>query len=128
MNEQELYTYLVEVTGISDFVLELKPIYSKAYWGRYFPARKLIRIYQLDEERNPLPDTILVKEALHELAHHVQYYHVPDWERKPGIMHDSQFWEIYRGFLDTAFDRYVAFESVVLPEDEAGDMGMSVLQ
>jgi hypothetical protein len=127
MNEEELYYYLVDITGISDFVLELKPVYSKSFWGRYFPARKLIRLYQLDEEGKALPDTILVKEALHEVAHHVQYYHVPGWTRKAGIMHDSQFWEIYRGFLDKAFDRHVPFEGVVLP-DEDGDMGMSVLQ
>ena len=99
MTQEELYRLLVELSDVEDFVLELKPLYSKSYWGRYFPERKLIRLYALDEDGNQFPDRILIREGLHELTHHIQYNHIPYWRRKRGVMHDDEFWDIYRGML-----------------------------
>lgn len=103
MNQEELYRKLVEISDVDDFVLELKPIHSSSYWGRYFTERKLIRLYQLDENGVPYPDEVLIKEGLHELTHHIQYNHIPFWKRKKGIMHDEMFWSIYKGMLKQAF-------------------------
>ncbi|MMZ55969.1 hypothetical protein D1872_178450 [compost metagenome] len=107
MNQQDLMDLLVELSGISDFQLELKQTYSKCYWGRYFINRKLIRIYALDEDGTQFPDDILIREATHELAHHIQFYHVPGWERQKGIVHDEQFYEIHKALMDKAFGRNV---------------------
>lgn len=104
MNESELYQKLVEISGVDDFILELKPIHSSAYWGRYFPDRKLIRLYVLDENGEYYPESVLLKEGLHELTHHIQYHHIPFWKRQKGVMHDDMFWEIYRGMLAKAFN------------------------
>jgi hypothetical protein len=103
MDERELYHRLVSISDVDDFVLELKPCHSKSYWGRYFPDRKLIRLYALDEFGEQYDDAILLKEGLHELTHHIQYNHIPFWTRVHGVMHDDEFWEIYRGMLQKAF-------------------------
>jgi hypothetical protein len=103
VNQEQLYHKLAEISDVDDFVLELKPIHSKAYWGRYFPARKLIRLYALDENGEQYDEAILLKEGLHELTHHIQYNHIPFWERKHGVMHDEMFWEIYKGMMNKAF-------------------------
>jgi len=104
MDTENLYRKLVEISDVEDFVLELKPIHSSAYWGRYYPDRKLIRLYLLDENGEAYPESILLKEGLHELTHHIQYYHIPFWKRLKGVMHDEMFWEIYRGMLGKAFN------------------------
>lgn len=103
MNQEELYRLLVEITDVEDFVLELKQSHSSTYWGRYFVDRKLIRLYALDENGEPYPDEILIREGLHEITHHIQHNHIPFWKRKKGIMHDSMFWEIYHGMLKQVF-------------------------
>jgi hypothetical protein len=103
MDQESLYRKLVEISDVDDFVLELKPIYSVSYWGRYFPDRKLIRLYILDEDGEVFPDEILIKEGLHELTHHIQYNHIPFWKRVKGVMHDEEFWNIYKGMLHKAF-------------------------
>mgnify|MGYP006976783492 CR=1 len=107
MNEAELKELLVKLSGVRDFKLELLPKYSKSYWGRYFVVRKIIRLYALDENGEQYPDDILIREATHELAHHMQYHHIPGWKPKKGVMHDSLFHELHKAFLDKAFGRKV---------------------
>lgn len=113
MNQEELYRKLVEISDVDDFVLELKPTHSKCYWGRYYPARKLIRLYALDENGEQYDESILIKEGLHELTHHIQYNHIPFWERKRGVMHDSEFWEIFKGMLHKAFNEPTDMEVLI---------------
>ena len=103
MTEEQLYSILVEISGVSDFHLELKQTYSKSYWGRYFPQRRLIRLYALQEDGNQYPREDLIREGLHELTHHIQYHHVPFWERKKGVMHDEDFWIMFKGMY---FDHF----------------------
>ena len=104
MDELKLYQKLVEISGVDDFILELKFVHSSTYWGRYFPERRLIRLYVLDENGEPYSESVLLKEGLHELTHHIQYHHIPFWKRQKGVMHDDMFWEIYRGMLAKAFN------------------------
>lgn len=85
MNELKLYQKLVEISGVDDFILELKLVHSSTYWGRYFPDRRLIRLYVLDENGEPYPESVLLKEGLHELTHHIQYHHIPFWKRQRGL-------------------------------------------
>ena len=107
MKQNELYDRLVSISGVSDFHLDLRQSYSKSYWGRYYPDRKLIRLYALDEDGNVYPDEVLLREGLHELTHHIQYHHVPFWKRERGVMHDSSFYFIYRGMQKDAFGKVV---------------------
>lgn len=103
LNQEELYRKLVEISDVEDFILELKPTYSKKYWGRYFPNRKLVRLYALDENGEQYPDEDLLREGLHEVTHHIQHHHIPYWTRKFGVMHDEDFWEIFRGMLSKMY-------------------------
>lgn len=105
MSEERLYLTLIAISGVSDFELELKPSHSKRYWGRYYPNISLIRLYALDEVGNQLPDEDLIREGLHELTHHIQYHHIPFWERKKGIMHDSDFWMMFKGMYESHFGK-----------------------
>lgn len=105
MTETELYNKLVSISEVSDFHLELKQTYSVSYWGRYFPDRKLIRLYALDEEGKQYPDEVLIREGLHELTHHIQYHHVPFWKRKHGIMHDDEFKYIFKEMFRNHFGK-----------------------
>lgn len=108
MTERELYDKLVYISGVADFQLELVPIHSKCYWGRYYPNRKLIRLYEFDVNGQPYDAEVLIREGLHELSHHIQYYHLPFWERKKGVMHDEEFWKLYRGMYYEYFGVEVA--------------------
>lgn len=108
MTEESLYQKLVEISGVTDFHLELKPSYSKWYWGKYFTKRCVIRLYALDEYGNQYPDEDLIREGLHELTHHIQYHHIPFWKRKKGVMHDAEFWELFRAMQEVAFGKIVA--------------------
>lgn len=99
MKQEELYRRMVEISDVEDFVLELLPTYSKSYYGRYFPNRKLIRIYALNTYGDFYSDEFLLETALHELSHHIQYYHIPFWKRKAGVMHDDEFWNIFKGMM-----------------------------
>lgn len=102
MNQEQLYRKLVDISDVDDFVLELKPIYSSTYWGRYFPQRKLIRLYALDEYGRQFDDEILIREGIHELTHHIQHHHIPYWRRIKGVMHDAEFFNIYNGMMSRA--------------------------
>lgn len=108
MTEKRLYLTLIAISGVSDFELELKPTHSKKYWGRYFPQRRLIRLYALNEDGEQYSNEDLVREGLHELTHHIQYHHIPFWERKRGIMHDSDFWMMYKSMYKTHFGKELA--------------------
>lgn len=107
MTENELYEKLVSIAEVSDFRLELKQVHSVSYWGRYFPDKKLIRLYALDEDGNQYPEDVLMREGLHELTHHIQYHHVPFWKREKGVMHDSAFHFIFGGMQKLAFGKLV---------------------
>lgn len=119
MDSIELYNKLVDISEVDDFIIELKPIHSSAYWGRYYSDRKLIRLYLLDENGNTYPEAVLLKEGLHELTHHIQYHHIPFWKRVKGVMHDEMFWSIYRGMLSRAFN----FEEENIDEEDTFCIG-----
>lgn len=106
MTEQELYSYLSKISGVDDFDVQFSG-HSISFWGRYFIHRKLIRLYVLDENGKQYDDEILIREGLHELTHHIQYHHVPGWERVFGVMHDDSFYTMFKSFLDKAFNRKV---------------------
>lgn len=105
MTESELYSKLVSISEISDFHLELKQVHSKTYWGRYYPDRKLIRLYALDENGEQYSNEDLLREGLHELTHHIQYHHLPFWRREKGVMHDDGFWYIFKDMFRNYFGK-----------------------
>lgn len=81
--------------------------YSKAYWGRYFPAwrydapRVFIYPYRDQGERWFLPYGTLLSKSIHEMCHHLQYTSSGHVFRK-GRMHDEGFWRLYNIYTGIA--------------------------
>ena len=103
MNRDKLFQILVEVSGVDDFELDLTETYSSSYWGRYFPKKSLVRLYGRNEDGSKVADDILIREGLHEVTHHIQYHHLPFWERRKGVMHDSLFWYTFNKMKEQYF-------------------------
>lgn len=85
----------------NDFRVELRG-YSSSRWGCYYPERKTIVLYVLDEFGEYIPYYAILITALHEAIHHYQYSK-PNHVRVHGIMHDTEFKELenrYLPFLD----------------------------
>lgn len=78
------------------FELVLRP-FSKSYFGRYEVIKRRVIVYVYkDAEKNERYDyTSLMKTAIHEVVHHLQYQN-PDFVRYKGIMHDAQFKRMYK--------------------------------
>ena len=95
VDKLKIVRILRNLTGLMDFTVEFKEHYSTRYWGFYLTRTKTIRLYILDEEGEYVDEEIILREALHELTHHIQWYHTPGWIRKPGIAHDKEFKRIH---------------------------------
>jgi hypothetical protein len=91
---------LKQVSGLQDFEVEVKPTFSKRYWAKYYPLQSLVRIYGLNENGEYYPLNILIREGLHEVAHHIQWYHTPGWRRVKGVVHDAVFKEVFADLLN----------------------------
>lgn len=102
MTSDKLKDMLFVCSQVNDFELVILPRHSKRHWALYYPGEKLIEIYGNDSKGKQYPLDVLLREALHELAHHFQYTHIPFWT--PGEDdHDPMFWELYQNLLDRAF-------------------------
>ncbi|AEZ50570.1 hypothetical protein F400_gp123 [Bacillus phage BCD7] len=97
MTEQELYNKLLKISDIGDFHLEFWG-HSEDYWARYYVNKRLIVIYDRDENGDQYDESVLIREGLHELTHHIQHCYIPFWKRlaEDGKEHDSMFWELFR--------------------------------
>ena len=85
--------YVLKSVGLpTDFHLDLRG-YSDNYWGLYYPEKKQVVIYVLDEIGEYLPYYSILCTAIHEAIHHFQHSK-PDFVRVKGIMHDSEFKEL----------------------------------
>lgn len=93
---------------LNDFELVIEDTYNPQQWAQYEFDTHTIRLYGNDAKGKQYPFEILLREALHELAHHFQYLHVPFWTPDPDSddpYHDELFWNIYQSLLDTAFGK-----------------------
>lgn len=82
--------------------------YCKSYWGRYFPLadydkglKPKIYIYPYALDGLFVNYSKIFETAVHEFCHHKQYTD-KTFKRKSGIMHNTQFWELYNLFMQRA--------------------------
>ena len=85
---------------IEDVDIYFRP-FSKTSYGRYLPVQEGVRpkIYVdpfADYGELMTYDKIL-ETAVHEFCHHLQY--VGGHKRIKGVMHDTQFWELYNQYM-----------------------------
>lgn len=91
---------LTKLSGLDDFNVELLNVTNKKYYARYFIRKRLIRIYAKDKNGGIYNDDELILTAIHELAHHILWYHTPGWERKMGVAHGEEFYSVYNRLLN----------------------------
>lgn len=79
-----------------EFKLQLKP-FSKTYYGRFSPKTKTITIYlYLDPHHKVLFDyRSLFMTAIHEAIHCIQWSD-KSFVRKKGVMHNQEFYRLFR--------------------------------
>lgn len=89
--------------GITEtFDLELRQ-FSKTYYGRYNPNTNRVTIYVYEDKKC----TKLIKyedlflTLIHEAVHCIQW-HDESFVRVRGVMHDSEFFQLYNRFSDRA--------------------------
>lgn len=102
VTSEKLKEIMFVCSRVNDFKLVILPRHSAEYWAMYYPELKKIEIYGNDAMGNQYPLHVLLREALHELAHHFQYTHIPFWTPSEDD-HDPMFWMLYQQLLDQAF-------------------------
>lgn len=109
---EEIYCRLVSdlrslKLPVDEIKLYIRP-FSKTYYGRYFPSHESsdkprIFIYPFTDKNNTECDSYhqIVSTAIHEMVHHIQYTS-PNFTRYRGVMHDTQFWQLYHHYMNRA--------------------------
>lgn len=111
MNEEKLYHRLLLDLNILGLPIEevkiiIRP-FSKTYYGRYFPKcnkRKEPKIFLYPYENTEgkfLNYDKILETAIHEFVHHIQHSN-PNFKRIKGVMHNSQFWNLYNHYIKQA--------------------------
>lgn len=103
MTSRELTREIQRLSGVKDFRLRFRNAYHPERWAEYRPHTKTIIVYTLDQEGVRYDRNVLLRESLHELAHHIQFNHVPFWQYSAQEEHDRGFWEIYQHLMRLAF-------------------------
>ena len=99
-NLKEWLLYDLKHIGIhlSNEELEIRP-FSSSYYGRYNVKKQkiIVFMYADKEEFIPYPYMDLMKTAIHEAVHYIQH-HNPDFIRYKGVMHNAEFYSLYREY------------------------------
>ncbi len=84
---------------VDEVSIYLRP-FSKTFYGRYFPSYDggfpKIYIYPYEEDGSFMSYRKILETAVHEFCHHIQYS--TGHKRVKGVMHDSQFWNLYNQY------------------------------
>ena len=102
---------LLDLTSIgmpTDFTLDLRG-YSKIYEGRYDSAKKLMILYVKEENGDFIPYEDIIRVAIHEGVHHIQWQHDPNFVRIKGVMHNKEF----KHLLKIYTERYESLEESI---------------
>ena len=77
--------------------------YSKCFYGRYFPATRVVKIYRFTNEDKTIPYhySAILRITIHEVCHHLQHTN-PHFKRYRGVMHDAQFKKLYSTYTESA--------------------------
>ena len=91
---------------VDEVEVSIRP-YSKTFYGRYFPShddkKPRIFIYPFTDKSDEdcYPYSNLLSTAIHEMVHHLQYTN-SNFIRYKGIMHNTQFWQLYNHYINRA--------------------------
>lgn len=112
MEKENLYYFLkrdLKALGLptDEVLITLRP-YSKTYYGCYYPLEEnevgmpRVWVYPYSNKIGDLlPYSDILNTGIHEMCHHLQYIN-PNWKRKRGVMHDTQFWKLYEYYTKKA--------------------------
>lgn len=92
----------------TDFILDLRG-YSKIYEGRYDSGKKIMILYVKELDGSFLPYEDIIRVAIHECVHHIQWQHDPNFVRIKGVMHNKQF----KHLLKIYTERYESLEESI---------------
>jgi predicted SprT family Zn-dependent metalloprotease len=107
MTEVDVQRELIKLSGLSDFLVLFKKEYNPHNWGAYYIQNHVIVIYILNKRRNTYADRIIMRTAIHELAHHIQYFHTEGYYAVDDNKHDKTFCKIFNDLLNTYFDKKI---------------------
>lgn len=117
MTEEELLARLLfDLSNLNlpvgEVDVSLRP-FSKTYYGRYFPVynddevKPKIFIYPYANTKSEMMDyDQILQIAIHEFCHHVQYTS-GSFSRVRGVMHDTQFWQLYNHYCKRAVNKEI---------------------
>lgn len=117
MSKKELLNRLLSDLSVLNLPVDevevsLRP-FSKTYYGRYFPVhndnkvKPRIFIYPYENKDNDLMDyEQILKTSIHEFCHHLQYTS-GSFSRMKGVMHDTQFWQLYNYYCQKAVKKKI---------------------
>lgn len=109
---EELYYRLVSdlrslKLPVEEVELFIRP-FSKTFYGRYFPSHDSVEkprifIYPFTNKNNEecYSYSHLLSTAIHEMIHHIQYTN-SSFVRYKGVMHNTQFWQLYNHYMNRA--------------------------
>lgn len=93
---------------VNEFDLEIRP-FSSSFYGKYTPKnfnnkrkKATIWIYPYSNKSGDMYSYCkILKTAIHEVCHHLQYTD-PDYTRRKGIMHNSEFYYLMDKYVKRA--------------------------
>lgn len=117
MNQQELKSKLQSITGHKDFKLTLVNVYHPNNYGDYFLEDNHIMLYTLDREGSQLPKKTLEREALHEMAHHLQIRHTQGYRLRSSTAHGRTFKRQFTKLLKKYYNNKVPQDTLEYLKD-----------
>ena len=102
-SEKVLQQRFEDITGLKDFTVELELVYDPDNFGEYFLEDSKLKLYTLREDGEIYSQHIIEREALHELAHHIQFKHTM-YFRVESMVHDTVFSKQFAKLLDLYYN------------------------
>lgn len=85
--------------------------FSSSYYGRYYPSvnssvkpRIIIYPFKTKDLVEMYDYGDILNTVIHEFCHHLQYMN-PNFVRKRGIMHDTEFWNLYNNYTEVRCEK-----------------------
>lgn len=117
MTQQELKDRLQDITGFSDFQLTFVNVYHPNNYGDYFLEDNHIMLYILDRDGSQLAREVLEREALHEMAHHLQIRHTQGYRLRSSTAHGRTFKRQFTKLLKKYYNNRVPQDTLEYLKD-----------
>lgn len=116
--QDELQQRFKEITKLDDFTLILEERYDPENYAEYFVKNCILKLYILDSEGKRYPRDIIEREALHELAHHLQYKHTKNYKPTSRTTHGYIFKGQFAKVLKKYYNREVPQRTLIYLREE----------